>query len=143
MEYALEVLEARGHENIRGEHETTFEITKEPEVTPRGDCIIGVSANKAVADLSQKFKELASSESSIIVVFLIAGNEFDVVIGRGDSRLTFMDKVSMVFRKSSYTCGRTVVVKCNKAAADINRRLVELLKDPNTVLKVILLALKP
>ncbi len=143
MEYAIEVIEARGHINIKGEHETTFEITKESEVTPRGDCIIGVSATKAAADLSQKFKEIAASKNSIIVVFLTAGGETDVVVGRGDPKLTFTNEVSMVFRKSNYVCGRTVMVKGDKAAVNINRRLINLLKDPNTILKVVLVALKP
>ena len=36
---------ARGHENIRGVHKTTFEFTKEKELTLKGDCIIGVNAD--------------------------------------------------------------------------------------------------
>ncbi|HID73268.1 TPA: DUF371 domain-containing protein [Candidatus Micrarchaeota archaeon] len=50
---AHDVVTARGHPNIRAEHETTFEVTTEPSLTPRGDCIVGVQADKAASDLSR------------------------------------------------------------------------------------------
>ncbi|RLF17024.1 MAG: DUF371 domain-containing protein, partial [Thermoprotei archaeon] len=39
MEIVEEII-AWGHPNIRALHRSTMEITKEPYVTPRGDCII-------------------------------------------------------------------------------------------------------
>ena len=46
------------------------------------------------------------------------------------------DEIDMVARKSSYTCGRTLMVQCDKAAVDIPKELVEFLQDPETVIKV-------
>ncbi|HHL41695.1 MAG TPA: DUF371 domain-containing protein, partial [Candidatus Bathyarchaeota archaeon] len=50
--------------------------------------------------------------------------------------LTYTDEIDMVARKSSYTCGRTLMVQCDKAAVDIPKELVEFLQDPETVIKV-------
>ena len=59
---AVEVIRCRGHENVRGMHKSTFEITKEAELSPQGDCIVGVAADKGAADLSPKFRELMAKE---------------------------------------------------------------------------------
>ncbi|MGA7043503.1 MAG: DUF371 domain-containing protein, partial [Nitrososphaeraceae archaeon] len=40
-----------GHANIRSVHPRTIEITKDPNLTLRGDCIVGISANKSCSDL--------------------------------------------------------------------------------------------
>ncbi len=45
-----------GHPNIRAMHEKTIELTKAKDITLRGDCIIGVNANKACIDLSNTIK---------------------------------------------------------------------------------------
>ena len=52
-----------GHPNIRSLHAKTIEITKDEHLTPRGDCIIGVKANKACADLDESFKHRLKSNS--------------------------------------------------------------------------------
>ena len=36
---------AYGHPNILGTHKTTFEFTKDNELTLNGDCIVGVKAD--------------------------------------------------------------------------------------------------
>ncbi|MCD6301577.1 MAG: DUF371 domain-containing protein, partial [Staphylothermus sp.] len=54
----VDVLYGRGHPNIRATHKTTLEITKEPHVTPRGDCIIAVNATKATKDLDPELKNI-------------------------------------------------------------------------------------
>ena len=41
----MEIVIARGHPNIRATHKTTLEVTKEKELSPRGDCIIGICAD--------------------------------------------------------------------------------------------------
>ena len=46
-----------GHSNVQSLHSRTIEITKDKELTLRGDCIIGVNANKSCKDLSDKIKE--------------------------------------------------------------------------------------
>ncbi len=129
-EYAVEMVRARGHPNVRALHRTTFEVTRDNYLTPRGDCIIGVSADKAPADFSPEFRRIASSDDSYIIVLLHADGAFDVAVGRGSSRLDLSDPRRMVFRRSSHVEPGTVAVGMDKAARDLDRRLVEKLRSP-------------
>ncbi|RLE99074.1 MAG: DUF371 domain-containing protein [Thermoprotei archaeon] len=139
---AVEVVRARGHPLIRAAHRSTFEVTREPSLTPRGDCIIGIAADKAPAQFSQRFKELASSEGALILIVLRAGGVTEVVRARGDSRLRLSSLTSMVVRRSRYVDDRTVAVESDKAAAHLDRRLVELLRR-GAELEVLLVAYTP
>ncbi len=141
-EYAVEVVRARGHPNVRALHRTTFEVTRDSHLTPRGDCIIGVSADKAPTDFSAEFRRIASSDDSYIIVLLHANGVSDVAVGRGSSRLELSDSRRMVFRRSSYVEPGTVAVGMDKAAKDLDRRLVRKLKNPETTLIVYLVALR-
>lgn len=141
-EYAVEVVRARGHPNVRALHRTTFEVTRDNHLTPRGDCIIGVSADKAPADFAPEFKRIASSDYSYIIVLLHAGGVLDIAVGRGSSRLELSDPMRIVFRRSSYVEPGTVAIGMDKAAKDLDRRLVEKLVNPETALTVYLVALR-
>ncbi len=131
-----EVIFAHGHENIRALHGTTLEITKNEELTPRGDCIIAVGASKAVRDLSENFKSLARRKNATIIVRIEAEGIKDEIHGKGDPRLIFGDPESMVIRKSTYICPRTLMIKANKAAKDIRRDLIELIKKRSVKIKI-------
>ena len=50
-----EYLTAYGHPNVTATHRTTFEITKEDELSLAGSCIIAVGADKGALDLSRRF----------------------------------------------------------------------------------------
>jgi len=125
----IEEVFGKGHQNIRATHKSTFEITREDYVTLKGDCIILTSANKAVSDLSDDFKRLAKSPRTVIEIEVHVNGLKEVVIARGDQKLSFEDKKSMVVRKSGYVCGRTLAVYANKAAADFSREVVEKLRQ--------------
>lgn len=141
---SYERIVARGHENIRGLHRTTIEITKEKTLTLRGDCIIGVMADKSVNDLSPSFKELLKDKDTILIgEFFINNKLYDVVIGQGDPNLILTNDRKTIFRKSTYIDSSTLSIKTNKAARDLDRDMIELLKNPETILTIILIALKP
>lgn len=141
---SYERIVARGHENIRGLHRTTIEITKEKTLTLRGDCIVGVMADKSVNDLSPSFKELLKNKDTILIgEFFINNRLYDVVIGQGDPSLILTNDRKTIFRKSTYIDNSTLSIKTNKAARDLNRDMIELLKNPETILTIILIALKP
>ncbi len=125
-----EIIHCYGHENIKATHKSTLEITKEDFLTPRGDCIICIKADKALRDLSDEFKRALKSGKRIRIR-IIVDDLVDEIIASGDERLTFENDVSMVIRKSTYIDGRTLAVKADKAAKDIDRRIVEKLKNPN------------
>jgi len=141
--YAVDVVVARGHPNVRALHETTLEITRDEHITPRGDCIVGVGADKGAADLSEDIKRILTSPSSIVYLIIRTGGLREVVRGRGDPRLTLSDKRSMVFRKSSYIDSRTVMVCADKAAADLDRALVEELKRGTRLVAYIVASSEP
>ena len=128
----IEVVRARGHPNIRATHPTTFEITREEHLTPRGDCIIAVGADKGARDLSEAFKEAARREEAEITITIEVPSRGlrEVVRARGHPGLAFDHPTDMVIRKSDYVCGRTVAIRADKAARDLPRELVEALKDP-------------
>ncbi len=125
---------ARGHSNITARHRTTLEITRETWLTPRGDCIVGVDASMGLADFPERFRRLACRDDAVITLRLRAGDECFVVRGRGSRYLTFSDGMSMVVRRSSYTCGRTLMIRASAAARDVPRRMVRLLRNPEQVL---------
>jgi len=133
-----EIITAYGHELIQATHKTTFEITKDKGLTSRGDCIIAVRADRAVADLSREFKDLARKRGAEITIIVESGDEREVIKAQGDPRLTFTHPEDIVIRKSTYVCGRTLAVKANKAAKDFSRKLIENLRTPHRRVKITL-----
>jgi hypothetical protein len=136
----VETLTAFGHEKIKATHPTTLEITKEKHLTSRGDCIVAVGASKGAADLSSRFKGLARDSKTKIVLILEARGFEERIEGQGDPNLMFTNLTDLVARKSSYVCPRTLMVKADKAAADIPRGMVENLRDANCKLLIKIVA---
>ncbi len=130
-----EEISAWGHPNITATHRTTFEITKEEHLTKRGDCIIGVRADKSISEISDKIKEkLKENALARIELSLPQYGLKELVEGYGSNAMTFDHPTDIVIRKSSFVCGRTLLIKANKAARDLSREMIELLKDPTTEL---------
>ena len=121
-----------GHPNIRSLHAKTIEITKDEHLTPRGDCIIGVKANKACADLDQSLKHRLRSNSSVVQIEIIVGDESFLISGRGDERVSMLNAHDIVIRKTNFVCPRTMSVLCDKASSDMPRKLVKMLQDQET-----------
>jgi len=135
----VEILEAWGHRNIIAENKATFEITKETHLSKKGDCIVGIQASKGACELSNAFKQLARKENARITVSFQVDNIREVAIGRGSPQLTFKHPTDLVARKSNYTCGRTLMIKTNKSAADLSRYLIENLKKDNQIMEITLI----
>jgi len=119
---------AWGHRNVRATHKTTLEITREEHLTPRGDCIIAVKSEKGVFDLSSEVKQAIRCNTAKVVLLLRLLDMEEAIVGRGDQRLLLTSQLSIVCRKSDYVCPRTLMIKCDKAAIDLNRELVEHLR---------------
>jgi len=124
-----EIILARGHRNVQSTHKSTLEITKDDTLSKRGDCIIAVSADKVLADLSPQFKETLRGENSKITILIEAGDIAEKVNAYGNPRLILSHPTDMVVRKSSHICIRTLAIKADKAACDLSRELVERLKN--------------
>ena len=133
-----EIILAKGHKNILATHPTTLEFTKEDDVSRNGDCIIAVSADKAMPDLSVEFKEKLLEENAKLTILIEAGGIAERVTAHGNAHLTLVHPTEIVVRKSNYICSRTLAVKADKASADLPRDLVEKLKNPAQKVKITL-----
>ena len=133
-----EIILGYGHENIQATHKTTFEITKEAQLSRRGDCIIAVSANKTMTDFSSDFKENLHKEKAKIMILIEAGDSVEVVNAFGSPRLILTHCTDMVVRKSNYICNRTLAIQADKAACDLSRKLAEKLRNPKQKVKITL-----
>jgi hypothetical protein len=119
----LESFTARGHENITGTHKSTLEFTKDPDLTPRGDCIIGVKTSIAPAEFSARTKRLIRTTGNRFILVIQVGHDLiEKVEGEGHVKLELKNEQEMVFRKSNFTCGRTVLINCDKAAIDLKEK---------------------
>ncbi|MCW4044039.1 MAG: DUF371 domain-containing protein [Candidatus Bathyarchaeota archaeon] len=133
-----EVIYARGHENIRATHRATLEFTKETHLSKKGDCIIAVAADKALADLSAEFKAALRKPNAKLTVRIEAAGAKALVQAFGSPQLILSHATDAVVRKSSYVCSRTLAIGADKAACDLPRELVEKLKDPQQQVKITL-----
>ncbi|MFB6176234.1 MAG: DUF371 domain-containing protein [Halobaculum sp.] len=133
---------ARGHEHVSATHRSTFEVTTDDWLTPAGDCILAVEADRAPADFGDRFVRRAQAGARITVELLVgrpceaatdvgrdAATHRLTAVGRGDPALTFENDRSLVCRTSDYTDDRTVVVGADTAAADFDRAAVATLAD--------------
>jgi len=120
-----------GHKNIRSLHTRTIEITKDPNLTLNGDCIIGVSATKSCSDLTSAMKNKIRRNRSIVEIDLIV-EPFSIKIhGIGNDNLLLTHLHDIVLRKSNFISDRTLCLSCNVSAIQIPRKMIDLLKDPS------------
>ena len=129
---------SQGHPNVRSNHRTTFMITKEHELSARGDCIIAVSAELGLKDLPQEAKDLARHpKSSVIFTLEVCDHVFEAK-GTGHPELEYTDPIDMVARRGTFTCGRTLMINCDKTSQDIPEDIVKALQDPEAVAEITL-----
>ena len=127
-----------GHKHVLSLHEKTLEITKDDDLTPQGDCIVGVNSNISCIDLPEKMKEKIQNPETKIKFTLKVGKRSFKVHGYGSEKLTLKHVSDIVLRKSAFTCSRTIAINCDKASSDIPRDLVRLLQNPQTKGKMII-----
>jgi hypothetical protein len=111
----------RGHREILGDHKTTLEFTKDSFLTKRGNCIIGVKADFEVDEL-KKFLRCEKIKIGIRV-----HDFFDELIAVPNKN--FNDNHEIVIRIGEFISPRTFAVNATKASKDINRKLINALKQ--------------
>jgi hypothetical protein len=124
----LDKLEAYGHAKIKCLHNTTIEVTKDDYLTEAGTCILGINASKSCYDLAPLLKS-SIKKGDKITVLLVVDELYDFFEGYGNSQLTLTNPHDMVFRKSDFICDRTVLINCNKSSSDLDRELINRLKN--------------
>jgi len=126
----VEVIHAFGHPNILASHPTTIMITKERQVTKRGDCIVAVDADKSVADLSTQFKRVLRQPNAKLIVEIEVDGLKGEITAFGSPELKLNHPNDLVIRTSEFLSDRTLAVKADKASGDLSRAVVEKLKNP-------------
>jgi hypothetical protein len=124
-----EVVHAHGHEHVSAEHESTLEITSDDFLTPAGDCILAIEADRVPGDFDPEFVATCRNSDATITMTIEAGEETDTVTGSGHPDLTFESERSHVCRTSDYVDDRTVLVEADAAATGLDRELVAALAD--------------
>jgi hypothetical protein len=133
-----EVIFGYGHENILATHKTTLEFTKDKHLSKKGDCIVTVAMDKALADLSGEFKENLRKTNAKLSVLIEVDGLREQVSAHGSPRLILTHPTDIVIRKSDYVCNRTLAIRADKAAQDLPRNFVEKLKNPKQKVKITL-----
>jgi hypothetical protein len=133
-----EVVFGYGHANILVTHKATLEFTKDTHLSKKGDCIIAVAADKALADLSPEFKAGLQKPNAKLTILIEADGISVQVQASGTQQLSLAHPTDAVIRKSDYVCSRTLAVRADKAAIDLPRALVEKLKNPKQKVKITL-----
>jgi uncharacterized protein len=124
-----------GHSNILGTHSKTLEFTKDEHLTLDGDCIIGIKANFEFF----KLKKFISDKNKIKITIICDNiqDELDCLINSD-----FNDSHEIVIRKSEFNSKRTLGIRSSKGSSDLNRLLIDKMKKPEVLIKVILTPLK-
>ena len=137
------LFKAHGHPNVLSTHKTTLMTTTESHLTTRGDCIIAVGAETGLAQLPGEIKEAARDPETEITFTISVENHVFTAVGRGHPNLTYTDPIDMVARKSSYICGRTLMITSDKAANDVPVEIITALKNPEATITVQITYEKP
>ena len=137
-----EVVEAWGHENVLSTHKSTFEITREKDITKRGDCIIAVRSSKGASDISSKFKQFVKKKGVKIMISIECDKFSEKINAEGSPFLSFVDDTDLIVRKSSYVCGRTIAINADKAAIDLSRQLIRKLQHSTQKIQIYFIAYK-
>jgi hypothetical protein len=119
-----EIIHCRGHPLVIGNHPTTFEITTEGHLTKNGNCIIGISSDKGCAGLSAAFKRVLANDDAVLITRLSSGDVIFEVKSHGSSRFILDHPTDMVWRRSSFVCGRTIGIMSDHVAATLPKTLI-------------------
>jgi len=127
-----EVIHAQGHTNVSARHASTLEVTSDDWLTPAGDCILGIDADRVPSDFDTEFIQACQSPDASITATITVESEAvethtEKITGSGSPQLSFDNNRSHVARTSTYTDDRTVLVDGDTAAADIDRDMIDAL----------------
>jgi 16S rRNA (cytidine1402-2'-O)-methyltransferase len=122
------VIRANGHPNIRATHANTFELTPDVSVTTSGTCIIGIEAEwdrRALLALRGR-----------VEVTVRSGGLSETVHARINP--TFIPGDPLIIRKHPDPQPRSLCINSEKGSAALDRGLIEVLRQPETTLEVVL-----
>jgi hypothetical protein len=121
---AKETIRCWGHPLVLGTHPTTFEVTREDHLTANGNCIIGIAADKGCADLSDEFKATLAHDDAVLITRLSCDGITAEIRSRGSSQMMLNHPTDLVWRKSTFVCGRTIGILSDTTALALPRDLI-------------------
>lgn len=121
---AQETISCRGHPLVLGNHPTTFEVTCEAHLSEKGNCIIGIAADKGCSGLSAEFRHVLAHDDAVLITRLSCGGVTAEVQSRGSSAFTLDHSADLVWRRSSFVCGRTIGIRSDHVAATLPPELI-------------------
>ncbi|MCB9361995.1 DUF371 domain-containing protein [Candidatus Woesearchaeota archaeon] len=118
----------KGHENLLGTHRNTFEFTKDKHLTKKGDCIVGVEADFVLDKLTPFL-----TKDDMVITIVVNSLTWSC---KCTPNKAFHSNHEIVCRRGDFDSKRTLGLRCDKAAIDIPRELLEPMKNPSTVMHV-------
>ncbi|WP_158853506.1 DUF371 domain-containing protein [Halorhabdus sp. CUG00001] len=128
-----EIVHAHGHEHVTATHQSTLEFTSDDYLTPAGDCILGIEADRVPTDFDPEFVAACRDPEATITATIETDEYRHVIEGSGHPDLHFENERSMVIRTSDYVDDRTVMVGADGAATDVDRDLIDALSEGASV----------
>lgn len=115
---------ARGHKNILANHKNTLEFIKDAELSVSGDCIVGVGAEFS----TQSLKKIVSLHKRLRMRIIVGkySEEIEFTANR-----RFNSKREIVLRLSEFSSDRTLGFRASKSSKQIDRKLVEKMRNPD------------
>ena len=104
-------IKAKGHKNVLSKHKSTFEITKDEDLSLSGDCIIGLGIDKCMLDFPEDFKKKLASDDTKVTLKLKSPNASDIIVGYGHHDLTLDHPTDIICKKSDFNRNRRLSFK--------------------------------
>jgi|SaaInlStandDraft_4_1057021.scaffolds.fasta_scaffold29361_3 uncharacterized protein len=118
-----------GHKNILSLHQNSLEFTKDKDLTLNGDCIVGVNSDFKLNEIKSLIKEYDTIKIRIISDDLIEEIMCNV-------NKNFNSDHEIVVRRSNFISDRTLGINADKSSFEINRKIINKLKDSSNIVKV-------
>ncbi len=130
---------AYGHPNILGTHKTTLEFTKDNELSLKGDCIIGVNADFDLNKIRQFIKKSTNKKITITINPITKNKKYQKIKETASAELNsnFDSDKELVIRKTDFVSERTFATKADKAAFELNKDLIDFLKEKKSKISVV------
>jgi len=127
-----------GHQNITSKHKTTLEFTKDNYLTLKGDCIVGIKSDYSLLELKKFIKSLKNNKKIIIKIEILNNDNKIIEKINAEVNPDFNSEKDIVIRKSDFIDNRTLAIKADKAACDLNMDLIKNIKNNKRKIKIMI-----
>ena len=126
------------HPNILATHKTTLEFTKDNDLSPRGNCIVGVNADFDLEKIRKFIKNTKNNKTTITIETLNEKYKKIKETLNAEISQKFRSDKEFVIRKTDFASERTFAIRANKAAFDLNRDFIAFLKGKKNKISVVI-----